>query len=499
MPSEPIYLAIDLGAESGRAIAATIRDNQIHMTEVHRFEHSLCTLPTGLHWDLTHIWQNIVEGVKRGAQHAEQNNAHLASIGVDTWGVDWTLIGTSGEVLTLPHCYRDPRHEKAYERVLEQLGADRIYDATGIQMTSINTLHQLAAHHATDPEVFERAETLLFMPDLFHYWLTGQRAVEATIASTSQMVDIQRGGWATHLLDELGIPSHMLGKTVAPGTTIGKLRHELAEQAGVEPAPVIAPASHDTASAVAAVPATEGKWCYLSSGTWSLMGAEIGSAKVTREAQQAGFTHELGIGAYRFLTNIVGLWLVQECRRAWESSGESYDYAQLTRMAEEAEPMRTIVDPSHGPFMSAGDMPGKIARFAEQTGQPAPESPGQYVRCCLESLALMYRATLEGMEQVLGQTFDRMHVVGGGGRNELLNQMTADALQRPVVVGPYEASAAGNALVQAMGAGAVDGASHIRRIMAASSQPVTYEPGKAGPWNKAYERFTELRETAAAK
>ena len=493
------YLAIDLGAESGRAMVGQIEGEQLKLTEVHRFAHQPFVLPSGLHWDVTHIWTQIVEGLRQGAAYARQHNLHLASIGVDTWGVDWTLVGRSGEMLVLPHCYRDERHQAAFDQVTKSLGTERLYDATGIQFMSINTLYQLAAHHQSEPGVFDHAESLLFMPDLFHYWLTGRRTIEATIASTSQLVDIHNGGWATSLLSALGVPSHMLGPTIAPGTEVGPLRDELARDIGIDPIQTIAPATHDTASAVAAIPATGDNWCFLSSGTWSLMGAEITEPRVTAAAREASFTHELGVGAYRFLKNIGGLWLVQECRRAFEQAGQSYDYSELTCLAGEAEPFRTILDPNHGPFLAAGDMPRKIADFAKQTNQPVPETTGQYVRACLESLALMYRHTLEGMEQVLGQSFERIHIVGGGGRNELLNQMTADAMQRPAVVGPYEATAAGNALVQAMGSGAVQDQAHIRRIMANTTAPTTYEPGHAQPWEDAYKRFTDLLGAASAR
>lgn len=494
MSESQAYIAIDLGAESGRAMLATLENERLTLEQVHRFAHHPCTLPTGLHWDLTHLWQNIVEGIGRGVARARERGLGVASVGVDTWGVDWTLLGESGEVLVLPHCYRDERHAAAFERVVGKLGQPRIYEQTGIQFMPINTLYQLAAHHRVEPGVFEQARTLAFMPDLFHYWLTGRRTIEATIASTSQMVDIQNGGWATSLLETLGIPAHVLEPTIAPGTEIGPLRETLADELDIEPMEVIAPATHDTASAVAAIPATEPGWCFLSSGTWSLMGAEIREPRVTDAAREASFTHELGIGAYRFLKNIGGLWLVQECRRAFEAAGERHDYAELTRLAEQSEALRTIINPNHGPFLHAGHMPEKIVDYARRTGQPAPESVGDFVRCCLEGLALMYRHTLEGLERVLDQRFDRLHVVGGGGRNELLNQMTADAIGRPVVVGPYEATAAGNALVQAMGTGAVRDQAHIRQIMARSAEPVTFEPVSGEAWEAAYDRFVELLE-----
>jgi rhamnulokinase len=492
------YIAIDLGAESGRVIAAMLEGGRLQLEEIHRFAHEGVWLPTGLHWDTSGIWREIVAGLGKAAAWAASAKVELVAVGVDSWGVDWALVDKAGELVGLPHAYRDPRNAAAYDEVVAELGVERIYQTTGIQFMALNTLYSVYAHKLADPEAFAAAENLLFMPDLFHYWLSGQRSVEATIASTSQMIDCHTGDWAREMLSELGLPTGLLGRITPPGSVIGTLRPKIAEVSGL-PAGlrVVAPAAHDTASAVAAVPAgADGGgagWCYLSSGTWSLLGAELDEPCVTPEAQAATFTNELGVcGTTRFLKNIPGLWLVQECRRDFSRRGQQFDYAALTQLASEAAPFRTLVDPAHGAFQSPGDMLGKIAEFARATGQPAPESPGQFVRCCLESLALAYREKLQTLESILGRRFDIIHVVGGGGKNGLLCQMTADATGRRVVVGPYEATAMGNALVQAMALGDVGDLSHLRRIVAGSFDLVHYEPLHQADWDAAYDWFGRL-------
>ncbi|HEX3601109.1 MAG TPA: FGGY-family carbohydrate kinase, partial [Lacipirellulaceae bacterium] len=371
-----------------------------------------------------------------------------------------------------------------------------IYETTGIQFMSLNSLYSLYAHKKTDPGAFAVAESLVFMPDLFHYWLSGERTIEATIASTSQMIDCHSGDWAGDMLDELSLPTNILGTTTPPATVIGTLRPKLAEETGL-PATlrIVAPASHDTASAVAAVPAVQGtSWCYLSSGTWSLLGAEISKPCVSAEAQAASFTNELGVnGTFRFLKNIAGLWLVQECRRDLARQGNEFDYVALTNLANEATPLRTIIDPVHAEFHTPSKMLQKIGAFARATQQPVPSSPGEFVRCALESLALAYRDKLHTLESILGQRFDVLHIVGGGGKNTLLSQMTADATGRQVVVGPYEATAMGNALVQAMALGQIRDLWHLRQIVATSSELTVFMPVDGNDWDRAAERFANLR------
>jgi rhamnulokinase len=494
------YVAVDLGAESGRVIVGVLAEDRLRLEEVHRFNHEVLSLPTGLHWDITGIWREIVAGLRKAGEWARANRVELASVGVDTWGVDWALVDKSGELVGLPHAYRDPRNAPAYEEVLSKLGRERIYRTTGIQFMQLNTLYSLYAHLMTDERGFDAVDELLFIPDLIHYWLSGNRAVEATIASTSQMVDCDTGDWAREMLGELGLPAMILPPIVPPGTHIGTLRARLADETGLPAGlKVVAPASHDTASAVAAVPAVAtgeppgATWCFLSSGTWSLLGAEIDEPCVSAAAQEASFTNELGIaGTIRFLKNIPGMWLVQECRRDFARRGDELDYATLARLAAEAPAFRTIVDPAHASFQSAGQMPRKITDFAKSSGQQAPADHGAFVRSCLESLALAYREKLEMLESILGQRFDVIHVVGGGGKNELLNQMTADATGRRVVVGPFEATATGNILVQALALGEVADVAAMRRIVAKSSQLTTYDPSGAADWDDTFERYQAL-------
>jgi rhamnulokinase len=489
------YIAIDLGAESGRVITGVIDNERLRLEEVHRFLHEPVWLPTGLHWNTTGIWREIVVGLRKAAEWGQANRVELVSVGVDTWGVDWSLVDKAGELVGVPHAYRDPRNQAAYDAVVAKLGADRIYRTTGIQFMALNSLYSLFAHKAAGPGAMKAADQLLFIPDLLHFWLSGERTTEATIASTSQMIDCHTGDWAREMLAELELPTKILGPITPPATTIGKLRSAIADETGL-PAGlrVVAPATHDTASAVAAVPATNSSsWCYLSSGTWSLLGAELDKPCVSPAAQAASFTNELGVGnTFRFLKNIAGLWLVQECRRDFERRGQELDYSTLTRLASESPAHRTLVDPGHSSFSLPGNMPQKIAEFAAATGQPAPESPGQFIRACLESLALAYREKLATLESILGRRFDVLHIVGGGGKNELLSQMTADATGRTVVVGPYEATAMGNVLVQAMATNEVRDIAHLRKIVARSFELKTYEPAAQADWDAAASRFERL-------
>jgi rhamnulokinase len=486
------YLAIDLGAESGRVIVGILDGERLRLEETHRFLHEPVWLPTGLHWNITGIWREIVAGLRRAADWAKAIGVELVSVGVDAWGVDWALVDQAGELAGLPHAYRDPRNAAAYDAVLARLGADRIYRTTGIQFMPLNSLYSLYAHKLADPGAFAAADRLLFIPDLFHYWLCGERTIEATIASTSQMIDCHTGDWARELVGELGLPTNILSATTPAGTVVGKLRSQLAKDTGLPPTlRVVTPAAHDTASAVAAVPATaDESWCYLSSGTWSLLGAEIDKPCVTPAAQAASFTNELGVkGTFRFLKNIAGLWLVQECRRDLARHGTELDYDALTRLANQATPLRTLFDPGHAAFQTPGGMLEKMREFARTTNQRVPDSPGEFVRAALESLALAYREKLLAMESILQRRFDSIHIVGGGGKNTLLNQMTADATGRRVIVGPYEATAMGNVLVQAMAVGQVCDASHLRRAVARSTELAVLEPSSGACWDDAFQRF----------
>jgi rhamnulokinase len=493
------YIAIDLGAESGRVIVGVLENERLRLEEVHRFLHESVWLPTGLHWNITGIWREVIVGLRKAADWGRANRVELVSVGVDTWGVDWGVLDEAGELAGVPHCYRDPRNAAAYDAVVEKLGADRIYRTTGIQFMPLNSLYSVYAHFSRylgDPKALANLERLLFIPDLLHYWLSGRCTIEATIASTSQMVDCHTGDWAREMLAELGLLAPELSPYTFPGDVIGTLLPKVAVETGL-PAGlrVVAPGSHDTASAVAAVPAkSESNWCYLSSGTWSLLGAELDEPCVSEAAHKGAYTNELGVGGkIRFLTNIAGLWLVQECRRDFARRDQEFDYPTLTQLAGEAPAFRTLIDPGHSSFLLPGDMPQKIAEFARATGQAKPESPGQFIRCCLESLALAYRDKLSTLESILNRRFDVLHIVGGGGKNALLSQMTADAIGRPVVVGPFEATAMGNVLVQAMATNEVRDLAHLRQIVTDSFDLLRYDPSADASWDAAVTRCAGFR------
>jgi rhamnulokinase len=484
------HVAIDLGASSGRVIVGILDANPacVRLEEVHRFDHVPCPTPAGPVWDLTGIWLNVIEGLKKSAHWCRQQNVELQSIGVDGWGVDWTLVGKSGELLALPHCYRDPQNEAAMQSVLETVGGkEKLYQRTGIQLMQINSLFQVAARLEKEPGLFDAAERLLFVPDLFHFWLSGVMTTERTIASTSGMLALETGGWDSELMKTLGIPSHILGPIINPGTEVGTLRDEVARAAGVSSElKVIAPGSHDTASAIAAVPVTsesdkpKKNWAYLSSGTWSLLGVELDRSFASEQACAAPFTNELGLsGTTRFLKNIAGLWLIQEIRRERLEQNEDISFSELVEEARIAEPFRTLIDPNAPQFAAPGEMADKIRAFALETNQPEPETLGDLVRCCLDSLALCYRDTVDRLEAVLEIRIDVLHIVGGGINNTLLNEITAATLQRPVICGPVEATAVGNVLTQAMGCGELADLEEIRAVVARSFKPKTYRPNDA--------------------
>ncbi|QDT64264.1 rhamnulokinase [Calycomorphotria hydatis] len=496
MPSPTAYLAMDLGAESGRAIVGVLDGGKVTIEELHRFRHEAEQLEDGLHWDFGHIRKEVFEGARKAFAWAKEQGLELHSLGVDTWGVDIAFLGDDGEFLQRPFCYRDPRNGPAFKKLVDTLGASALYEATGIQFMQINTLPQLIAQQDADPSVLERTSKMLFIPDLLHRMFCGSTVTEYTIASTSQMIDPRTRQWNIDLLQRLNLPTDFLPEIVPAGSVLGTILPEVAAQLGApEGLKVITPGSHDTAAAIAAVPVGgDRSWCYLSSGTWSLMGAEIPEPCLTEAAQKASFTNEGGFsGEIRFLKNITGLWMVQECRRYLEAQeGKELDYADMVRDAEAGEPFRTIVDTDHGPFLEPGDMLPKIDAFARETNQPEPKTAGEAVRCCLESLALTYRRTLERLESVLDQKFEVLHIVGGGTQNKLLNQMTANATGREVITGPAEATAIGNILIQAYGAGHVSSREELRQIVADSFPTETYQPQDAEAWNAAYERYQSV-------
>ncbi len=484
--ADTIYLALDLGAESGRAMAGRWNGATLSLEEIHRFPNRAVELPDGWHWNTLGLYESVRDGIRKAvATHGKA----VRSLGLDTWGVDYGLLDAEGGLVGLPYQYRDARTRGLLDEVLATVPRAEIYAATGIQFMEINTLYQILATTRQAPDVLTVADRLLHTPDLFNFWLTGEKVSEYTIASTSQCLDATTRDWATGLLGRLGIPSRLFGPLVAPGSAIGPLRDAVAREVGAD-LEVIAPGGHDTACAVAAVPATAENWAYLSSGTWSLIGVERPAPILTPEAMAANFTNEGGVcGTIRFLKNIMGLWLVQECRRDWAEAGQAMDYDEITRIAEEAPPFTAVLDAEDAAFLAPGDMPERIRTWCREHGQTAPETPGQIVRTALESLALKYRQAVEGMEAITGRPVDVLHIVGGGTRNRLLNQFTADALNRPVVTGPVEATAAGNVLMQMVADGELEGLADIRRVVAASFETETWEPQAPEAWAEPYRRL----------
>ena len=478
------YLALDLGAESGRAIAGTFDGERLSLREVHRFANVPVRRGENLHWDLPALFDEVKQGI---AATAALFHDELVSVGVDTWGVDYGLLDEHGTLMGLPHQYRDPRTAGIQDSVLERLGKGFLYEQTGIQLMEMNTLYQLLAEPS---ERLARASNLLFIPDLINYWLTGVISTERTFASTSQLYDVRKRDWAFSLLDAVGLTSHMLGDIRDAGESLGPLLSKVAEETGASGVVLVLPGTHDTASAVAAVPAGDGTWAFLSSGTWSLLGIETPEPVMNERAKAFELGNEVGVlDTVRPLKNISGLWLVQQCRTTWESQGHPYSYAELTEMAEVSAPFTAIIDPDDPSFLPAGDMPARIADFCSRTGQAPPSNRGEVVRTILESLALRYRMVLETIEGIVDSRMDTLHIVGGGGQNLLLNRFTANAVGRPVVVGPVEATAAGNILMQMVAAGEISSLAEGREIIRRSFELTTYVPKDAAKWEEAYERF----------
>ena len=490
------YLAFDLGAESGRVVLGRFDGERVTLEEVHRFPNMPIRLPDGLHWDVLRIFAEIKEGLTRAASLAGEGG--IQGIGVDTWAVDFGLLDRDGSLVGNPYHHRDERTEGMLEEAFRRVPKEEIYGTTGIQFLRINTLYQLLAMEKSP--LLEAGETLLMVPDLLNYWLTGEKACEYTNATSTQLYDLERDGWATEMMERLGIPARLFPRIISPAMELGPLLPEVAEEASLNgEVPVIAVASHDTASAVVAVPAEVESFAYVSSGTWSLVGVETPQAVTTTEAMEANFTNEGGLGGRtRLLKNVMGLWLLQECRREWAKDGEGYSYEELVRLAEEAPAFSAFVDPDHSSFMAPGGMLGRIRSFCEETGQDPPRGPGEISRCIFDSLALKYRHVIEQAERLSGRPVEAIHVVGGGSRNALLCQLTADTTRLPVLAGPVEATAMGNVMVQALARGRVNSLEEIRAVVRHSAEATRYEPGgDAERWGKLIEQFSKLLETAA--
>jgi rhamnulokinase len=451
---------------------------RLTVRELHRFANEPVRAGSSVHWDVLRLWHEI----RRGLQIAAAEAPALAGIGVDTWGVDYALLDANGDLLGNPYHYRDTRTDGMPERVFAIVPPEEIYEATGIQFMQINTLFQVFASVQSNRRIVESAHHLVTIPDLLNYWLTGSIACEFTNATTTQMFDPRSGTWARPMLERLGIPTHFLHEVTQPGTRVGRLRDDLGT------AEVIAPACHDTGSAVAAI-SSRGNSAFLSSGTWSLMGAEVPGPIINETARALNFTNEGGVGGtIRLLKNITGMWLLQCCRKQWESS----DYASLVALANPKPSLQTFIDPNNAAFLHPARMTGAIRAFCQNTGQAAPQTPADFVQVIFESLALMYRSVLESLETLTGNQFEEIRVVGGGARNKLLNQFTADATGIRVVAGPVEATALGNMAMQMVATGAVGSIAEARAIIDASFPTETFEPSGDPRWQAGYEYFIRI-------
>lgn len=485
MEKKKQVLAIDFGASSGRVMMGAFDGRTIGLEEIHRFSNDPVMLGQTMYWDVLRLFHEIKQGLVRAKAYGSAE-----SIGIDTWGVDFGLLDREGRLLENPVHYRDARTKGMPERCFQRISPEELYEITGNQIMDINTLFQLLSLSEGRRELLEQADTLLFMPDLFQYFLTGNRISEYSIASTSQMMDVRRREWSAQLLDTLGIPGHMLRPIVPTGTGTGSLTSAIVGELGVGRMEVVAVAGHDTQCAVAAVPAREKEFIFISCGTWSLLGTELPEPIVDQRSRRLNITNEGGYqGRISFLKNITGLWLVQESRRQWMREGREYSFGELESLAAQARPFLCGIDPEAAEFVPAGNMPERIRSYVAGTGQGIPETPGEIVRCINESLAFSYRRALEEIESCTGKRYPAIHMVGGGTKSRLLCQMTANACGRPVIAGPGEATVFGNAALQLLAAGEIGTLEEAREIIANSEEVLHYEPQETEAWEEAYQCF----------
>jgi rhamnulokinase len=497
--ASPSFLAFDLGAASGRAIVGHLESEQLHTSEIHRFANAMIEHRGHLYWDFFRLLEEVKKGLVIAAQETP-----IASFAIDTWGVDFGLLDQRGNILGSPFAYRNTYTQGAMEEFFQLIPRERIYNLTGIQFLSFNSLFQLFAMKRDNPTFFEKAHDLLFMPDLFYYFLTREKKTEFTIATTSQLYNPVKKGWAIELFDALEISPSIMQKVVQPGTPIGSLEKKIILPLMAKNIPAVAVASHDTASAVAAIPSRGKDWAFISSGTWSLMGIEIKEPIINDLALRLNYTNEGGVeGTFRFLKNITGLWLLQKCRETWEQK-KTIGYDRLVAMAKAAKPFSFFIDPDWQGFLNPDDMPKAILGYCVRTGQAPPRSPAEFTRGICESLALKYRLVLDEISLISAAPIRRIHVIGGGAKNRLLCQFTANATGIPVIAGPSEATAIGNIMIQARTFGFLPSLSRMREIIRHSFEVEVYEPIQIKRWEKAYERFkhiitTDLEEVSNEK
>lgn len=485
------FLAFDFGASSGRAMLATFDGEKITLDEKHRFSNDPVTVNGGMYWDVLRLFHEIKQGILKCANSGDRD---IDCIGIDTWGVDYGLLDKNDMLIGNPHHYRDTRTDGMYDKAFELASKEEIFEETGIAFNWFNTIYQLLSEKLSGETSLKEAKTLLFMPDLFNFFLTGEKRCEYTIASTSQMFDSRTFKWSENLLKKMGLPTDIYPDIIYPGEEVGVLKKELAEELGVGQIPVIAVASHDTGSAVASVPVTDTKdFIYISSGTWSLMGVELDAPIISDKSLKYNFTNEGGVNkTIRFLKNIMGLWLIQESRRQWIREGAELSFDELEKQAREAKPFASLVDPDYETFQTPGNMPEKIRDYCRMTNQTVPETKGEIVRCIAQSLAFKYRQTVENMEDVTGRSYKVINIVGGGIKDKMICQFTANATGRIVETGPVEATSIGNVIMQAMAVGAIKDLDEGRKIIKNSFDITRYEPQDSSEWEKAYEKWCEI-------
>jgi len=480
------YIAVDLGAESGRVMVGTVSADKLALEEIHRFSNRRIEEDGSLRWDFNRLFSEVKAGISKAMRQA---GSQVWGIGVDSWGVDFGLVDSDGKLVENPYHYRDRQTNGMMEKAFELVGKRQIYESTGLQFLQFNTVYQLLAMRLSKSAALAKAKRLIFMADLFAYHLCGEVYGEYTLASTSQLMDMRTGQWSKEIFEKLSLPIRIMPDIVRPGTVVGRLTERIASELGCERIAVVAIGSHDTASAVAAVPASESNWAYLSSGTWSLIGVEVAEAIIIEKTFEYSFTNEGGVeNTIRLLKNIMGLWLVQECRRQWQKDRVELSYAELTEMAKKAEPFAAHIDPDYSEFLSPGDMPKRINSYLAKTGQATIDDKGQMVRVILESLGFKYALGIERIEEITGRAIDCLHIVGGGIQNELLCQFTANATDKKVIAGPIEATASGNILMQAMATGQVESLAQARAIVGNSFELKEYQPEDAVLWDKQYRK-----------
>jgi rhamnulokinase len=483
-------LAFDFGASSGRAILGTLENNKLTLEEIHRFSNDPVEIRGSLYWDTIRLFHEIKQGILKCAN---QGHKDIDSIAIDTWGVDFGLLDENGDLIGNPYHYRDTRTVGMMEEVFKIIPADKLYSITGIQFMELNTIFQLYALRQKDSYILKNAKTLLLTPDLFNYFLTGVKLTEYSIASSSQLLDAEKRDWSKEILEKLGLPEQIFTNIVSSGTIVGTLSEEIAKELGVGRVKVIATAGHDTQCAIASVPSEENNFVYISCGTWSLMGVENDKPIINEKSDELAFTNEGGVeNKITFLKNIMGLWLVQESKRQWDREGDSVSFAELEKLAEAAQPFKAFIDPDDKTFITPGNMPNKIRDYCKRTGQNIPETKGDIVRCIAQSLAMKYRWTVESLEEILGKKLSTIHMLGGGIKDKMLCQFTANATLRKVIAGPVEATSIGNIMIQAKALEQVKSLKEIRKIVKDSFTTNVYEPEDNKAWTDGYKRYHEI-------